>query len=121
MTFGDASSAVLGKDDYHADIRKIVKGTGLHNENEFYMISLITIGWHARFHRVRTGGKPLPLMYATANGRDHHLEYDSIAFTDGVYEHEYVKLYPVVPHGGKLTQHSLYTSIYSHLIFYFTI
>ena len=120
MTFGDASSAVLGKDDYHADIRKIVEGTGLRNEKEFYMISLITIGWHARFHHVRTG-KPLPLMYATANGRDQHLEYDSIVFTDDVYLHKYVKLYRVVPHGGKLTQHSLYTSIYSHLTFYFTI
>jgi len=60
-------------------------------------------------------------MYATANGRDQHLEYDSIVFTDGVYVHEYVKLYLVVPHGGKSIQHSLYTSIYSHLTFYFTI
>jgi len=92
----------LGKEDYQWEIKAFCKASGL-TKHEFYAISLITIGYHAKYHFLRNG-KQLPFLPTTANGRDHILDYDNIKFDEkegGVYNYEstYIKLFQCVPHG----------------------
>ena len=92
----------MGKEDYHAEIKAFCNASGL-TKHEFYAISLITIGYHAKYHFL-LNGKPLPFLPTTANGRDHILDYDNIEFDEeegGVYNYKgnYIKLFQCVPHG----------------------
>jgi len=99
VRFIDACCVVLGKEDYHAEIRAFCNASGL-TKHEFYAISLITIGYHAKYHFLINGGKPLPFLPTTANGRDNVLDYDNIKFDeDGVYTSTYIKLFQYVAHG----------------------
>ena len=95
----DASSAVLGKDDYHGDHKLHVKDGKYKNGDEVYMISLITLGYHGKLSRF-SKGRPLPLLITTANGRDENFQYDDIEFNDaGVFTSFYFEIFQYIPHG----------------------
>ena len=90
----------MGKDDYQGEIKAFVKDAGFSDEHDFYMLSLITIGYQIRYYRY-INKCPLPILPATANGRDNLFEYNEIDFNkdDGVFKNDYVKLFKYVAHG----------------------
>ena len=103
VRFIDACCVVLGKKDYHAEIKAFCETSGL-TKHEFYAVALITIGYHAKYHFLINGGKRLPFLPTTANGRDNVLDYDNIEFDEeegGAYTYKstYIKLFQCVPHG----------------------
>ena len=95
----DACFVVLGKDNYQREIKSFIKQSKLRDVHEFYMVSLITIGYQARF-MVHTKNTPLPLLPATANGRDNILD-NNIQYNDeGVCDaNHYFRVFEYVPHG----------------------
>ena len=100
----DACSVVLGKTDYLGEIRKFIEIAGYKNKYEFYAVSIITIGYHAKYYSFINDGSEgdglLPILPSTANGRDHLLDYDNITFDkNGVFKSHYCKLFRCVPHG----------------------
>lgn len=90
---------MLGKDNYQGEIKAFVEDAGFRDEHEFYMLSLITMGYQIRYYKSMNESRPLPILPATANGRDNLLEYNEINFTNGVFENDYVKLFKSVAHG----------------------
>ena len=99
MRLVDACCIVLGKDNYKREINDFINQSKLKDVSEFYMITLVTIGYHARFQK-HNKKKPLPLLPATANGRDNILN-DNIEYNDaGVYDvNPYFRVFEYVPHG----------------------
>ena len=95
----DACCIVLDKDgNYLKEIQDFVNDSDLVDKYEFYALSIITLGYHARY-QIACGKAALPILPSTANGRDHLLDYDAIRFIDGVYTNAYIQLYQYVPHG----------------------
>ena len=95
----DACFVVLGKDNYQREIKSFIKQSKLKDVHEFYMVSLITIGYQARF-MVHTKNTPLPLLPATANGRDNILDDNLQYNNEGVCDaNEYFRVFEYVPHG----------------------
>lgn len=96
----DACCGVLDKDDYQRDIRGLIQDGQLRNKFEFYMITAITLGYQIRHYNFEHN-KALPILTATANGRDNllmkKLVYDDIKFTGN----HRVLVIKDVAHGGK--------------------
>ena len=98
VRFVDACSVALVKDKYQTEIKEFVKAAGISLE-EFYLLSMMSIGFHSKYYKIINNGKPMPLIVASANARDNLLDMELEFADNGTILTCLLKYFGVVPHG----------------------
>jgi len=98
VAFVDACVLALEKDRYKAEIREFIGAAGI-SLDEFYLISIMLIGFQAIWYGMNNNGNPMPLLLASANARDHLIDTTLQPNEYGNIITSWLFYCSVVPHG----------------------
>ena len=98
VAFVDACVLALEKDRYQAEIKEFIWAAGI-SLDEFYLISIMLIGFQAIWYGMNNNGNPMPLLLASANARDHLIDTTLQPNVDGIIITSWLFYCSVVPHG----------------------
>ena len=98
VAFVDACVLALEKDRYQAEIKEFIWAAGI-SLDEFYLISIMLIGFQAIWYGMNNNGNPMPLLLASANARDHLIDTTLQPNEYGNIITSWLFYCSVVPHG----------------------
>jgi len=98
VAFVDACVLALEKDRYKAEIREFINAAGI-SLDEFYLTSIMLIGFQAIWYGMNNNGNPMPLLLASANARDHLIDTTLQPNEYGIINTSWLIYCSVVPHG----------------------